>query len=49
MLTSGVVVLGVTDRQRAGQFWVRGTRYQARDRPSGGWARVLAPPAGPGR
>jgi hypothetical protein len=49
MLTSGVVVLGVTDRQRAGQFWSAALGYQARDRPSGGWARVLAPPAGPGR
>lgn len=46
MLTFGVVVLGVTDRQRAEQFWSAALGYQARDRPLGGWARVLTPPPG---
>jgi hypothetical protein len=39
MLTFGVVVLGVTDRQRA---------IQVREDGFGGWATVLAPPGGTG-
>jgi catechol 2,3-dioxygenase-like lactoylglutathione lyase family enzyme len=46
MLTFGVVVLGVTDRQRAEEFWSAALGYQVRDGPFGGWARVLTPPAG---
>ena len=46
MLTFGVVVLGVTDRQRAEDFWCAALGYQVREEPFGGWARVLAPPAG---
>jgi catechol 2,3-dioxygenase-like lactoylglutathione lyase family enzyme len=46
MLTFGVVVLGVTDRQRAEEFWCAALGYQVRDRPYGGWARVLTPPPG---
>ena len=46
MLTFGVVVLGVTDRQRAEEFWCAALGYQAREEPFGGWARVLTPPPG---
>jgi catechol 2,3-dioxygenase-like lactoylglutathione lyase family enzyme len=46
MLTFGVVVLGVTDRRRAEQFWSAALRYQVRDGPFGGWARSLTPPPG---
>jgi catechol 2,3-dioxygenase-like lactoylglutathione lyase family enzyme len=45
MLTFGVVVLGVTDRQRAADFWSAALGYQVRE-GFGGWARVLAPPPG---
>jgi len=46
MLTFGVVVLGVTDRQRAEDFWCGALGYQVHDGPFGGWARVLTPPSG---
>ena len=46
MLTFGVVVLSVTDRQRAAKFWCTALGYQAREGPYGGWARVLTPPPG---
>jgi hypothetical protein len=48
MLTFGVMVLGVTDRQRAKQFWCAALRYQAREDGFGGWATVLVPPGGTG-
>jgi catechol 2,3-dioxygenase-like lactoylglutathione lyase family enzyme len=48
MLTFGVVVLGVTDRWRAEQFWCSALGYEVRDDGFGGWARVLAPPGGTG-
>jgi len=48
MLTFGVVVLGVTDRARAEQFWRAALGYQVRDDGFGGWARVLVPPGGAG-
>ena len=38
MLKFGVVVLGVTDRQRAEEFWCAALGYQARKEPFGGWA-----------
>ena len=44
MLTFGVVVLGVTDRQRAEEFWCAALGYQVHEGPFGGWARVLTPP-----
>ena len=44
MLTFGVVVLGVTDRQRAADFWCAALGYQVHDGPFGGWPR--ARPAG---
>jgi len=46
MLTFGVVVLGVTDRRRAEEFWCAALGYQVREGPFGGWARVLTPPPG---
>jgi len=48
MLTFGVVVLGVTDRARAEEFWCSALGYQVREDGFGGWARVLTPPGGPG-
>jgi catechol 2,3-dioxygenase-like lactoylglutathione lyase family enzyme len=48
MLTFGVVVLGVTDRQRAEEFWRAALGYEVRTDGFGGWARVLTPPGGTG-
>jgi catechol 2,3-dioxygenase-like lactoylglutathione lyase family enzyme len=48
MLTFGVVVLGVTDRQRAREFWRAALGYQVREDGFGGWATVLVPPGGTG-
>jgi catechol 2,3-dioxygenase-like lactoylglutathione lyase family enzyme len=48
MLTFGVVVLGVTDRQRAKEFWCAALGYQAREDGFGGWAMVLVPQGGTG-
>ena len=48
MLTFGVVVLGVADRQRAIDFWCATLGYQVREDGFGGWATVLVPPGGSG-
>ncbi len=48
MLTFGVVALGVTDRQRAMEFWCAALGYQVREDGFGGWATVLVPPGGTG-
>ncbi|HYB46108.1 MAG TPA: VOC family protein [Streptosporangiaceae bacterium] len=48
MLTFGVVVLGVTDRRRAEEFWSATLGYEVREGPFGGWARVLIPADGTG-
>ena len=48
MLKLGVVVLGVTDRPRAEEFWCAALGYRVRDDGFGGWARVLEPPGGTG-
>jgi catechol 2,3-dioxygenase-like lactoylglutathione lyase family enzyme len=48
MLTFGVVVLGVTDRRRAEEFWCAALGYEVREDGFGGWACVLAPPGGTG-
>jgi len=48
MLTFGVVVLGVTDRRRAEEFWCAALGYEVREDGFGGWARVLVPPVGTG-
>ncbi len=46
MLTFGVVVLGVADRQRATDFWCAALGYEVREDGFGGWAMVLMPPGG---
>jgi catechol 2,3-dioxygenase-like lactoylglutathione lyase family enzyme len=48
VLTFGVVVLGVTDAQRAAAFWSAALGYTLREDGFGGWARVLVPPGGAG-
>ena len=48
MLTFGVVVLGVTDRQRAAEFWRAALGYAVREDGFGGWACVLTQPGGTG-
>jgi catechol 2,3-dioxygenase-like lactoylglutathione lyase family enzyme len=48
MLTFGVVVLGVSDVQRAVQFWSAALGYELREDGFGGWAKVLMPPGGTG-
>jgi catechol 2,3-dioxygenase-like lactoylglutathione lyase family enzyme len=48
MLTFGVVALGVTDVQRAAEFWSAALGYELRDDGFGGWAKVLVPPDGAG-
>jgi catechol 2,3-dioxygenase-like lactoylglutathione lyase family enzyme len=46
VLTFGVVVLGVADRQRAADFWRAALGYEVREDGYGGWALVLVPPDG---
>ncbi|MBO0772566.1 MAG: VOC family protein [Actinobacteria bacterium] len=49
MLTIGVVALGVTDVERAAEFWCQALGYRRREDGFGGWALVLVPPGnGPG-
>ena len=48
MLTFGVVVLGVTDRRRAEEFWCAALGYEVREDGFGGRARILIPPGGRG-
>ncbi len=48
MLRFGVVVLGVTDRPRAEEFWCAALGYRVRDDGFAGWARVLEPTGGTG-
>ena len=48
MLRFGVVVLGVTDRARAAEFWCAALGYRVREDGFGGWAKVLVPPGGTG-
>ena len=48
MLNLGVVVLGVTDVQRAAEFWSAALGYTLRQDGFGGWASVLVPPGGAG-
>src|SRR5258708_37950898 len=47
-LTFGVVALGVTDVQRAAEFWSAALGYKPREDGFGGWAKVLVPPDGAG-
>ena len=44
MLKFGVVALGVSDVQRAAQFWSAALGYTLREDGYGGWANVLMPP-----
>jgi len=48
VLRFGVVVLGVTDVQRAAEFWSAALGYKLREDGFGGWAKVLVPPDGAG-
>ncbi len=48
MLTIGVVALGVTDVERAAEFWREALGYDVRTDGFGGWATVLTPPGGSG-
>ena len=48
MLTFGVVVLGVSDRPRAEEFWCAALGYRVREDGFGGWARILGPAGGTG-
>jgi catechol 2,3-dioxygenase-like lactoylglutathione lyase family enzyme len=43
VLGVGVVVLGVSDVQRAAAFWTEALGYRLRGEPFGGWANVLVP------
>ena len=44
MLAFGVVVLGVSDVQRAVAFWSAALGYKLHDDGFAGWANVLVPP-----
>jgi catechol 2,3-dioxygenase-like lactoylglutathione lyase family enzyme len=46
VLTIGVVVLGVTNVQRAATFWRQALGYELRADGFAGWATVLTPRAG---
>ncbi len=48
MLTLGVIVIGVTDVERAARFWSDALGYERRHEGFGGWANVLIPPGGRG-
>jgi catechol 2,3-dioxygenase-like lactoylglutathione lyase family enzyme len=48
VLNFGVVALGVTDVQRAAEFWSAALGYSLREDGYGGWAKVLMPPDGAG-
>ena len=48
MLNIGVVALGVSEVGRATEFWSDALGYEVCRGGFGGWATVLAPPAGSG-
>jgi catechol 2,3-dioxygenase-like lactoylglutathione lyase family enzyme len=48
MLRFGVVALGVSDVNRAAEFWSRALGYTLREDGFGGWSKVLMPPDGYG-
>jgi catechol 2,3-dioxygenase-like lactoylglutathione lyase family enzyme len=48
VLTFGVLALGVSDVQRAADFWSVALGYKLREDGFGGWAKVLVPPDGAG-
>jgi catechol 2,3-dioxygenase-like lactoylglutathione lyase family enzyme len=48
MLAFGIVALGVSDVDRAAEFWSAALGYALREDGFGGWAKVLMPPDGDG-
>ncbi len=48
VLTFGVLALGVSDVQRAADFWSAALGYTLREDGFGGWAKVLVPQNGAG-
>jgi catechol 2,3-dioxygenase-like lactoylglutathione lyase family enzyme len=48
VLTIGVVALGVSDVERAREFWRGALGYDVRTDGFGGWSTVLVPPGGSG-
>lgn len=48
MVSIGVVAIGVTDVDRAAEFWSRALDYELREDGFGGWAKVLEPRDGAG-
>jgi catechol 2,3-dioxygenase-like lactoylglutathione lyase family enzyme len=48
MLSIGVIALGVTDVERASNFWCQALGYTVRRDGFGGWATVLVSPDGTG-
>jgi catechol 2,3-dioxygenase-like lactoylglutathione lyase family enzyme len=48
VLSVGVVALGVSDVERAKEFWSQTLGYRLRQDGFGGWATVLVPPNGSG-
>jgi catechol 2,3-dioxygenase-like lactoylglutathione lyase family enzyme len=48
VLNIGLIALGVTDIQRAAEFWRAALGYDLRTDGFGGWATVLTPPGGSG-
>jgi len=48
VLCIGVVVIGVTDRERAAEFWSAALGYRRHPQGFGGWSVVLEPPDGTG-
>ena len=48
VLNVGVIVLGVTDRERAEAFWSAALGWDVRRDGFGGWVLVLTPPDGRG-
>ena len=48
MLSVGVVALGVTNVNRAAQFWCEALGYERREDGFGGWSMVLVPRSGSG-
>lgn len=47
-LTFGIVALGVSDVERAAEFWSAALGYTLRTEGFGGWANLLVPPDGNG-
>lgn len=48
VLSAGLLVVGVSDIERAVSFWCEALGYAVRRDGFGGWSTVLTPPAGSG-